>query len=110
MYSYTRLIREGSVYIGKDNDTDYTKTVDGFLKNYYVANDPRRRMCPYKFTFGARTDPNEAIDGAYERETDAEYAFMSLEVTEESEFSAYEGYGFTEHGSFSAATAKKQTL
>lgn len=84
------------VFIGKDSDTDYIKTLDSFLKNYYVANEPRRRMTTYRFKFGKFADDGKCLTDS--SRTDYDTAFMSLDITPQRDFSVYEGYGFTEHG------------
>ncbi len=92
------------IYIGKNSDTDYTKAVDSFLKNYYVANDPRRRMTVYSFSFGAFKDENIFGENHH---TDYENAFMSVDVLPDSEFSVYNGYGFKEHGTLKETDCAK---
>lgn len=44
------------IFIGEDQNTEYKKAVDGFLRDWHVGNIRHVHRTPYKFDFGAEFD------------------------------------------------------
>ncbi len=81
------------VFCGKDPYTDTMKLLDGFLHDYYIANDRCRNVMAWKFSFGVPDAHRGSVQKPiYEPQQKSELDFVK--ITGDMRYSSCLGFGF----------------